>query len=291
MIMKRINVASIIINYKDKYNCLALAKKLISFPHIDLVVIVNNSKDNFFISRNYLNRIIVLTPNDNLGFSKGNNFAFEFINRKYLSNYILVINSDILISCGTFLKVYQTMVRNKHIGLLSCNMKNADGTYTVNHWIFMNYKDCCCECLYLLKKFGRSSKTIHRGLNYVDVVRMSFGLCRQSVMKTIRFFDDKFFLYYEEDKLCKKIKKTGYDVCLLDNGFYIHNHPISKEMQKSVKSLIKSKTVYFESMFNYARDYLGLRKFQLLFLRILTQYAKFEKILFIYIRKYLISHE
>ncbi len=289
--MKKINVASIIINYKDKFNCMNLSKKLLTFPENNIVIIVNNSMEKFQISKKYLNRIIVLTPKANLGFARGNNYALNFLKEKYDCNYVLIINSDILINYGTFLKLYRTAIENKKIGLLSCNMKNADGTYTVNHWNFLNYKYCCYECFYLFKKQGRSSKTLKRGINKVDVVRMSLGLCNFSVLKTVNFFDDKYFLYYEEDKLCKKINAFGYDVDILTNRFYIHNHPISKEMKKNVKELIKSKINYFNSMFIYAKDYLNLNKLQILILKIFTQYAKFEKIIYIFIRKYLFNYD
>ena len=61
----------------------------------------------------------------------------------------------------------------------------------------------------------------------VDCLAGSFFIIRNKVFEEIGFFDEKTFLYFEEDIIGKKISEKGYKVAVLNNCKFQHMEAVS----------------------------------------------------------------
>jgi hypothetical protein len=88
----------------------------------------------------------------------------------------------------------------------------------------------------------------------------AFSIIRRSALEKVGYFDEAFFLYYEEVDLCHRIKDAGYELWYWPDIEVIH---YGGESSKTVASLSMSKsgaqlTLWrMRSQFLYYRKYLG----------------------------------
>jgi hypothetical protein len=80
----------------------------------------------------------------------------------------------------------------------------------------------------LLKKFlfsidGKWPLEHDENINYPDWVAGMFMLFDSKKFIDIKGFDNKYFLYYEDVDICRRIKLGGYSLCLCTQVKVIHN--------------------------------------------------------------------
>ncbi|KLU72377.1 MAG: hypothetical protein RHS_2004 [Robinsoniella sp. RHS] len=78
-----------------------------SSKNYNIVIVDNGSKNGSgqFLKDNYSNdnKIYVLLSQSNLGFAKGNNLGYHYAREKLNSDFIIVINNDIILEQKDFL--------------------------------------------------------------------------------------------------------------------------------------------------------------------------------------------
>jgi GT2 family glycosyltransferase len=87
--------------------------------------------------------------------------------------------------------------------------------------------------------FGRADRTWADPLKEADVdwVPGAFSIIRRDVLERVGFFDERFFLYYEEVDLCLRIKAAGYRVVYWPQLKVVH---LGGESSKTVSRLTLS---------------------------------------------------
>jgi GT2 family glycosyltransferase len=111
--------------------------------------------------------------------------------------------------------------------------------------------------------FGRADRTWANPMEAaeVDWVPGAFSIIRTKALHAIGSFDPRFFLYYEEVDLCKRIKDSGYSVWYWPDVVVVH---IGGESSRQVRSLQLSRTGAqltlwrMRSMLLYYRKHHGL---------------------------------
>lgn len=156
--------------------------------------------------------------NSNSGYGGGNNFAFA---QKPATQYFLVLNPDIEMNPNVLTTLVESLKKSEKIGLTFPKVTNIDGTIQFNvkshpkllalagrRFGFLNKINLIQKSMddYECKDFNYSKS------NEVEYVGGCFMLLRSSVFKEVLFFDEDFFLYFEDYDLCAKIKKAGYTI-------------------------------------------------------------------------------
>jgi GT2 family glycosyltransferase len=87
--------------------------------------------------------------------------------------------------------------------------------------------------------FGRMDRTWADPMQAaaVDWVPGAFSIIRRDVLEQVHYFDEQFFLYYEEVDLCRRIKAAGYSVEYWPEFAVIH---LGGESSKTVTQLTMS---------------------------------------------------
>ncbi len=169
---------------------------------------------------------------DNLGFSKIVNPVIKETN----GDYIFIINADILFKkrSSNISEMMDYLKKNEDVGVLSPRLTNKDASFQQNY--FRNYTFMTVLARRTL--FGKTNigkKAINR-FKYEDkknvkeplevdwLMGSAFLMKRSRLNKVGTYFDDRFFMYFEDVDLCRRFKKNGFRVVYYPMAEFIHHH-------------------------------------------------------------------
>ena len=183
----------------------------------EVIVSDNGSTDGSiqFIHENFP-RVQVIENGRNLRFSKGNNVGI----RASKGDYVLILNPDTIIHDGALDQIIAFADKRPEAGAFGCRVLNSDGTFQGCIWPFPTPRSEWCWALQL-NFLARFSEWFHPG-RYVgwkgDKERTvgwpagCFLLVRGELLRRLDGFDEKFFYYYEDTDLCKRVWAAGYSI-------------------------------------------------------------------------------
>lgn len=172
----------------------------------------------------------------NVGFPCGNNLALEMVD----TNYILLLNNDVIIPKYSIRKMLDYMINNPKVGVLGCVTNECSGPQKI-------------EC----PKFN-SIESIHDFAAKINVVctptfirspRVVFFcvLLRRELVDKIGLLDEVFGMgNFEDDDYCQRAIRAGYDVGYTPDVFvYHHGSATWKDNPKYFRDLLeKNKKIY-----------------------------------------------
>ena len=187
-------VTIIIILFEEKKDL--LFKCLENIKNFKIIIIDNagNSNLKLEVEKNFAIQKYILNKK-NYGFTKSANQAIKLCN----TDYILNINADCLI-------------KEKDILLLIKSHQRYNGCFITSPTFYDDNLNLTYNAGYFAEKNLDKETLVLEGDVCVDKVLGSAILFKSKDIKEIGFLDENFFLYYEDDDLCKKIKKK---TCLL----------------------------------------------------------------------------
>ncbi len=220
------NLSIIIVswNVKDKLrdNLTALMQSKTDFTY-EIIVVDNNSEDDTVaMVKKEFPQAHLLQNDINLGLSKAWNMALKQISSKYA----LIFNPDMVVRADTLQKMYDWMENKSQVNVAGCKLVNKTGE-TVRHVrCFPHFLDQLAIILKLPHVFKNIlSKYLREDFDYAkaaqaDSIRGSFFMINmESVQElklfsdsTLPYFDERYFLWFEEVDYCKQIKKAGGQV-------------------------------------------------------------------------------
>ena len=214
----------------------------------ELIVVDNDSKDETYeIIKKEFSQAILIRNELNVGFARANNLALQ----KAKGEFILLINPDTVWKRGEAKKAIQFMRGHPEIGALGCRLVLADGCWQKSHGNFPTLIRELKEAFYLPRIFPRSqwmsgvfAHMDHLNPKPVDWVSCTFSLCRRKLMAEVGFFDERYFLYYEDIDLSKRIRETGKEIYYYPEIEIIHHQRIP-----SIYDFGESPYIYFHIHF------------------------------------------
>lgn len=212
----------VIVNYKTPSltnRCLSSIIDLnINNKDYEIIVIDNNSEDDSEeLITNSFPQVIWVNNHINEGFGRANNIGIN----KAKGDYILFLNSDMVILDGTIEQCLFFLKENKQIGALGCKLINEDGSLQKSTYPYIaDYKGLLEKNLAYDKFFKDQNQTI-KGL------MGSFLLIPINVISKVGGFDPDFFMYSEEMELCYRISKSGFKIVYFDKVKAVHVHGAS----------------------------------------------------------------
>lgn len=270
--MKKEITGMVVLNYNDYSSTENLLKIVDTITSIDVIIVVDNcsSDDSFIQLKKFVSRkISVIKTEANRGYAAGNNFGIKYAIEKLSVDNLFIANPDIIIDATTVERVLEFLESKPDVGIVSCLMKKADGSICESAWRLPGLKECVYDSCIILKHYFKDKWDYEEsieGKKYipVDVIPGSFFAIKSQVMDSIGYFDERTFLYYEENILAIKAKENGYKNYLLCNASYVHNHSVT--INKNIKSLRKKLRIAYESRAIYCREYLNVGKIKELWL-------------------------
>ncbi len=245
----------IILNYNDYNNCLKLYNQIKNYKCIDGIIFVdNNSSDDSYKELKKL-KADTIKLDSNKGYAHGNNEGIKYAIKKYKDCNLIISNPDIEISETNLNGLLKQINENDDISLIGPTI--IEGNDLNRGWRLPNGWD---EVKLSIPKYGKQRNKIigykddyYKGdISKVDCVSGSFFIIKSNVIKDVNYFDEKTFLYYEENILSTKLKEKNYNVYVSNKYKAKHNH--SKSVDKSINNIKKFKLLK-ESQNYYINNY------------------------------------
>jgi GT2 family glycosyltransferase len=193
----------------------------------ELIVVDNASRDDSaaMVAAEFPHARLIRSD-VNLGFGGANNLGFAVAQGRY----IVLLNSDAFLKPGTLLAAVKQMDADKRVGLAGAKLLSRDDSLQPSARMFPNVVQDFLILSGLADRypksrfFGRGDRTWAdpNEAAEVDWVPGAFGIIRHEALTRIGFFDPRFFLYYEEVDLCKRIKQAGYSIKYWPNLEVVH---------------------------------------------------------------------
>lgn len=291
-VMKK-NVSIIILNYNDSENTIRFVNEISKYSTLKSIVVVdNNSKKEDYEKVLLLSggKVTVIQSDKNGGYSYGNNFGINYLEKNKETDYVIISNPDVSVSEESIKKCIDYLQKNENVAIVAPRMIYTNAKARRSAWKkrtalidIANSTRTTQALLYYFFKSGEYSKNDYmESVLDVDNISGAFFVADFKKFKEIGFFDDNVFLFYEEDIIGNKLKEKGYEICSLNDIEFIHYD--SKTIGKFL-NLFKKQDILFNSRIYYQKKYNKASFFTLMIFYFLKYYRKLELLIEVPIRK------
>lgn len=214
----------------------------------EIIVADNNSKDDENLQKLIDDETIkVVKLDDNYGFGKANNAGVK----ECTGEYIFLLNPDTICHDNSIKKLLDCLKADQTIGVISPNLINAESKPT--HSFRRAGDGILTELNFAL--FGLPYKILYGSdfeFNHSDKqleVAYSCGaamMMKKDIFEKVDGFDETFFMYYEDQDLCNRIKKTGLRIVNEPKAIIQHLEGTSINLNSRRETfIIQSRKKYF----------------------------------------------
>jgi len=199
MSITRQNLSVIIVSYKSEHvieNCINSIDNEIE------IIVIDNSNNDFLkkkIETKYKNVKYILSKK-NLGMGAGNNLGIKKVNK----DFALILNPDVTLESNSINEVFIASEEIDNFGIIA-PLSNKD-----------QYPN------YILKKGHNFDPVKPFKVKSVDGYAMILNLKKLKKIDNFNFFDEKFFLYLENEDLCKRLIEKDIDIYVIPKSKIDH---------------------------------------------------------------------
>ena len=198
-------------------------------------IVVENSNDQSLkkeILSKY-NNVNCILSKENLGYGAGNNLGLSKVD----TNYALIINPDVILKKDSIDKFFLRIKNLENFGIIAPVSKS--------------------------EKYNNFSIDKDKSIKEVESVKGFAMFLNMKNLKKIDFFDENFFLYFEEIDLCKRLRNQNIKIYIDPTievshfGGASHNTEINKPMELSRNWHWMWSTFYYHKKHNgYIRAFI-----------------------------------
>jgi N-acetylglucosaminyl-diphospho-decaprenol L-rhamnosyltransferase len=231
-------VTVIIVTFNSAHCLPALGKTLAQLPH---VIVVDNGSDDHCAAQTpaHLPQAQVLALPANLGFGAANNRALAQVQ----TPFALLLNPDCEITPQAVQQLLHTAAQWPDAAMVAPQLQQPNGQAEVNYrWPHLLW--------------GSRGPAITDGPACVGFVCGAAMLLRMSAFDG-QFFDERFFLYYEDDDLCTRLFNQRRAMILDPSATAIHRSRGSVKGKSPLRSEYLRGYHHAQSKLIYASKYLS----------------------------------
>ena len=232
--MKSQDITAIITSFHSKekiFNCLNSIGESIK------IIVIENSNDQSLkkeISSKY-NNVDCILSKENLGYGAGNNLGLSKVD----TNYALIINPDVILKKDTLDKFFLAIKKVENFGIIAPLSKS--------------------------EKYKNFNIDNDSSIKEVENVKGFAMFLNMKNLKKVNFFDESFFLYFEEIDLCKRLRNQNIKIYIDPSievshlGGASHDININKPMELSRNWHWMWSTFYFHKKhFGYIQAFIRI---------------------------------
>jgi GT2 family glycosyltransferase len=224
-----------IVTYNSKRSIIPALESIVAnvptYYEVSIVVVDNNSSDNSSsIIQEYGKKYPIITCVKNFsnrGFAKAHNQVIATLR----SRFHIICNPDIYLATDIFTPLIGFMETYPQIGICCPRFLNPDNTLQPLNRRLPTVLDLILRRLVPddIKPFFKKRLESYdmRDVGYahscdVPFVSGAFMFCRTEVLKAVEGFDERYFLYFEDADLSRKVQEHGYRTVYFPNVSVTH---------------------------------------------------------------------
>ena len=262
-------LALVVLNYNDADNTLKVLGNTANYGVFDKVIVVDNASndDSRIRLKSYCEdneKIYFVENHENKGYGAGNNIGI-FVAKKLGMDLALIANPDTDFEERVIKVLKSAMEKNENIGICAPLVETND-VYGSRENVL---KGASC---WPMRDF------LHAKIRKVGAVLGALLMVRVDAFINVGGYDEKMFLYGEEDLLSKKMEGIGLKTAVITGYKYKHIH--SASIKKSLKSLYSRQKIREESTMYFYKNYLNINPLQQIFAKVFFAFVRLEVIIF-----------
>lgn len=245
----KISVSIVTYNSRNEIDDVLISlKKSIIGAEIVVYLVDNASSDDTlkYVESNY-GDVKIIRANENVGYGAGHNKAIKLI----ASDYHFIINPDIKFEPYLLQNIIAFLNDNMDVSLAIPKVKGYDDKDNVVPRRYPTLRRLLGSFFgtktALLKKWRDDYYMVDADVSKpfdIDICSGCFMVFRSTALKLAGGFDERFFLYFEDFDLSRRIKEFGRVVCVPQ---FTVKHEAQREGHRSSKSFL----LLFKSMCKY----------------------------------------
>ena len=188
-----------------------------SLDTFEIIVVDNASRDETATTvRQHYPEIHLIESPVNLGFGNANNLALKHAK----GNYVVLLNPDAELAKNSLELALKHIEESPKTGMAGGLLKGPRGEWQpsarkfpslINEFLVLSGLANRFPSTRFFGRFDRSWADPKESAK-VDWVPGAFAILRRDLVERIGLFDPRFFLYYEEVDLCRRIQETGFEI-------------------------------------------------------------------------------
>lgn len=195
----------------------------------EIIVVDNNTELGLLsIIKKEFPEVKYLPMERNIGFGAGMNRGIEVAEGRY----VLIFNPDIVLLNGSLEELFDFMEKNQDVGIVGPRLMNPDGSlqyscYRLPTLLLPVYRRTFLGKLPFAKKVLDEYFMVdsdHNETMEVDALLGGAMFARKSMLMEVGLFDERYFLYYEDNDLCREFWKNNCKVVYHPRSEMIHYH-------------------------------------------------------------------
>lgn len=240
-----LDLSVIIVSYKAldmTISCIdSVYQNLTNKISFEVICFDNHSEDGTAeVIRKKFPQVVLIENKENIGFARANNRCFEITQGKN----VLLLNNDAYLKDDSLLRMLEFLRSSDDIAVVGGKLIYPDKTLQISYGYFPTFLFNNFFMRTLLKKI-RTVFPVKKPVK-VDWVSGAYFLIKKEVLDDVGFFDERFWMYYEEIDLCARIRHAGYKIYYYPESVVVHeeNSDFSsqkKELRKKFRKIFYEK--------------------------------------------------
>jgi GT2 family glycosyltransferase len=230
--------------WKPLKRCLESLRSLRELPFSWEVIVVDNDSGGeqlqHFIRQ--FPEFYFLENSGNKGFANGCNFGAKNSSGEFL----LFLNPDTIVNAEAVSRLVNVAERHPEYTVLSCSQVTDAGKDDRPYGLFLRPATLTSflRTLYKLSHKPLVPVTIEPDIHVIfpDWVSGSVMLMHRNWYRHLQW-DEDYWMYFEDMDICRRVRRQGGQVALLQNTRIIHNHGGASRINRYVKALTKSEVM------------------------------------------------
>lgn len=209
------------------------------------LLVVNNTGEKLKKKQFTSKKMTLINTKKNLGFAGGVNVGIAYALSKK-ADAVCLLNNDTIIT-KPFLQSLEKVIEGKNVGIVGPSLhfiKNTTSLFDIGGKI---------NNLFLRTSHKEVKKITDTTPKIVEYISGCCMLIKKQIFTSVGFFDEKFFLYYEDADFCLRAKEKGYLTKIVPS--VVINHSLSKSAgnmsELAIYHLLRSAILFGN---RYAKD-------------------------------------
>jgi len=207
----------------------------------EIILIDNNSTEKLSPSTVTTLSVKYIENQENVGFARAVNQGLNCAS----GEYILLLNSDVLIENGAVGKLIAFLENKPQAGVVGPKMVYSDRGTQVSFGYFPNFlrEFARLSTLYKIIPYGtlaantRFNRSLFQAGGEVDWLSGGCLLIRRTLIDQIGPLDERYFFGVEDIDFCFRTKQSGFKVFYLPQAQVIHHHGFSSGGPRTIKKM------------------------------------------------------
>jgi GT2 family glycosyltransferase len=218
----------------------------------EVIVIDNASEDQTVeaVTEQFLN-VKIITNKQNRGFSAANNQGIILSKGRKIA----FLNPDTILTENSFKKINTYMQTHPEFSILGCGITDKNNQPCPIRLWEDTPKDAVLKILGLYDPSFELKKMEEIKVNEIQVISGCCFVAERELFELIGLMDENYFLYNEEDDLCRRTRQSGKKICFFKETSVQHLHGQSTHQdnhrEKVVMEAYRSNLYFYSKYYSY----------------------------------------